>query len=586
MYRNKTNIMLDEMRKNGIAFISLITIAFLVSIMGAWRATWWGEAIECVGANQIDKCWPLFLGISGFLTVEACVTVIEGKCIGRAFDKTFLSIREKCFERILNADLHTLEKSYGKGNLIARVTSETDQLNELFTSNFTWFARTILLGVISVGMCLRVSWQLSILFFVLIPIFLKLSDGISSKIKKQRICVADSQGEALGVVVGFVEGVDTIKGCHAESFIERKYEELLEQSTANNKETEMINAKLIVVKYLISILQLAVLFGLGYFFIRTGIVSIGNYVTFVLLSENVRSLMELSPLILADIHEGKALASRISEIFELPAEELREKNESACENASQKENIIELKNLTFYYDEGKNILNNVSMKIPRGSRVGIIGESGSGKSTILKILCGFYHMEQGEFFWNGQPFDELDLLSIRKKIAYVPQEPFLFEGTIFENVCCGKTGVSEEQVKNVLKQVKLWEEVRSLPDGINTVVGIEKNRLSGGQIQRIAIARALLKEADLFVLDEITSALDQKTEMEIQKVLEHTLKEKTVVIVSHRLQDIKNADYIYCIEKGTVREEGTPEALNRKKGYFYKMMTRQQLVEECDGTEL
>ncbi len=566
-----------EFKKNFLPIAGLLAVALLVGLSSAQRASWWGDSVGFVTAGELEKCTRPLAGIGILLLMETVVTIGEGRLIGLAFDRTFLAIRKQCFDRLLNSEYGSLENTYGKGNLISRITSETDRLNEMFTSNFTWFSRTILLGLISLVACLMLCWQLSLVFFVLIPVFLKISDKISAGIKKQKTEAADSMGDAVNIALNFVEAAEVIKAGCGEAYIRKKYEDCIGRAQEENQASEKINARLVIVKYAVSILQLLILFALGYGCIQAGIITIGQYATFVLLSENVRSLLELSPYILSTLREGAALAERIEEICQFAVEQIEG---LPTPHRSSDGLLAEIRNLNFSYQSGRPVLKNLSLAVPEHSRVGVIGESGFGKSTIIKLLCGLYARGADHLFWRGQAYAETDRQQIRKQIALVPQDPFLFSGSIFENICCGREDITEEEAREALRQAQIWEEIKRLPRGMYTQVGEGGRDLSGGQRQRLAIARAFLADASLILLDEATSALDQQAEAKVEVALDKLLENRTAVIVTHRMNGLKHADYIYCIADGRVEEEGVPDDLLLRHGYFYEMMKKQGLAEE------
>jgi ABC-type multidrug transport system fused ATPase/permease subunit len=194
---------------------------------------------------------------------------------------------------------------------------------------------------------------------------------------------------------------------------------------------------------------------------------------------------------------------------------------------------------------------------------------------VIRLICRFYNHNSGTLKLFGVDSEKICVYNLRKNLALVTQEPFLFEASIFENVRFGRENATEHDVIEALKSANLWDFVLSLPDGINTCLGEFGSRLSGGQRQRLSIARALVKDAKLVLLDEPTSALDSQTESEIQNALENLLHGRAAVIVAHRLTTVQNADYMYCLENGEVIEQGTPSELFAKRGYYYEMCQMQ-----------
>lgn len=267
---------------------------------------------------------------------------------------------------------------------------------------------------------------------------------------------------------------------------------------------------------------------------------------------------------------AKAACDRINEIYALKQEVSREENINPFRG--RKAVDIEVKNLTFSYVDGKNILENINMKIKEGEKVAIVGASGSGKTTLANILVGFYPPNEGEILYGGISGKNLKLSTIRENIHLILQHPKLFNDTMRFNLTLGK-GYSDALVQKALEIAQLAEVVEGLSEGLDTLIGKDGIKLSGGQRQRVAIARMVLSNPKVVIFDESTSALDVHTEAKLFRALQEFLKEKTVITIAHRLSTIQNAAFIYVIEDGQMTDSGTPETLLKKdESYFSKMI--------------
>lgn len=232
---------------------------------------------------------------------------------------------------------------------------------------------------------------------------------------------------------------------------------------------------------------------------------------------------------------------------------------------------FEFKNVYFHYnDDERFVLKNLSLTVEAGETIALVGESGSGKSTVVNMAIGFFTPNEGEVLIDGKSINELDMHSLRKHIAVVPQNTILFNGTIKENITYGKPDVTEEEINRVVEAANLKRVIERLPDGINTDIGEHGGKLSGGQRQRISIARAIIRNPDVIIFDEATSALDTVSEAEIQAAINNLSKDKTTFIVAHRLSTIRNADKIAVMQNGACVEFGTYDELMQKNGEFYK----------------
>jgi len=236
---------------------------------------------------------------------------------------------------------------------------------------------------------------------------------------------------------------------------------------------------------------------------------------------------------------------------------------------------ISLENVSFAYPSQKSTLTNLNLSIPKGNMVAFVGESGAGKSTLLNLLMGFYNPEFGQIVIDGIPFSELDIYSYRQRIGYVPQDSILFNMTIKDNLLWAKETASDAEIKTACQLANADSFIEEFPDGYDTVAGDRGVRLSGGQIQRIALARAILRKPDVLILDEATSSLDTKSERLIQKAIENISKETTIIVIAHRLSTIANADYIYVLDRGCILEEGSYQQLLSLNGRFHNMIQLQ-----------
>jgi len=237
---------------------------------------------------------------------------------------------------------------------------------------------------------------------------------------------------------------------------------------------------------------------------------------------------------------------------------------------------IRFEKVSFDYDVRRTIIDDISFKVPNGKKVAIVGPTGAGKSTISRLLFKFYNPKTGNIYINNININKISQESLRKIIGVVPQDTVLFNDTIYYNIAYGNTNAKKEEVINAAKNADIHNFISILPDGYETIVGERGLKLSGGEKQRVAIARTILKNPKIFFFDEATSALDSSTEKEIQKNLENISKNKTTLIIAHRLSTAANADNIIVLDKGVIIEEGKHDALMLKKGKYFEMWEKQK----------
>lgn len=265
-------------------------------------------------------------------------------------------------------------------------------------------------------------------------------------------------------------------------------------------------------------------------------------------------------------------AKEMVDVFERPIAVKDMQNADEC---NIKKGHIEIKNITFSYDENEKVFKNLSLDIMPGERVGIVGPSGAGKSTITKLLLRFANITGGEILIDGQNIAKLKQDDLRQNISYVPQEPILFHRSLMNNIGYSKMGATEEEIINAAKSAHAHEFIKSFPKGYNTLVGERGVKLSGGERQRVAIARAMLKDAPILILDEATSSLDSISEHYIQQAFDNLMEGRTTIVIAHRLSTIQKMDRIIVFEDGYVAEEGTHNELLSKKGLYSKLWNQQ-----------
>lgn len=312
--------------------------------------------------------------------------------------------------------------------------------------------------------------------------------------------------------------------------------------------------------------------------------TLGEMVLILQLIAQIRGPLFAMSFILSRI---QAAESGSKEFFEVLAVESSENFEPALKTQKLKIANLEFKNVSFKYKDSKQVLNNISFKLGMAEKVALVGHSGAGKTTIVNLILKFYEAEKGEILLNGNSYKTLDVNDIRNNIALVFQESELFSSSIKDNVSYGNKNSSEKDIINALKLANAYDFVMEFPEKLNTLVGEKGVRLSGGQKQRIQIARAILKESPIVILDEATSSLDSKSEKEVHDALNNLTKEKLVIIIAHRFSTIQNVEKIIVIDNGKISDFGTPKSLASKKGIYsellhYQIEGNKKLLEKFD----
>lgn len=472
------------------------------------------------------------------------------------------SLRTDTFKNVLGLDLQYFENK-SSGRLMAVLNDDVNQLEKFLDTGANKLLQTLTTVVVIGGTFLYISPLIAIFAFIPIPIIIfgsfKFTKTIASRYTRIRNAIETLNAN----LSNSLSGVLTVKSFNRE---EKEFNRILTSST------EVKSANYHAIKLsaaFIPIIRIAILFGftatllIGGFMALDGEINVAMYSVLLFITQRLLwPLTELGDTF--DLYQ-RAMAS-FKRINALKNTQPDIQNGSI--EAGSIEKFISLEDVNFSYVDNFPVLNDVSINIKKGSTTAIVGSTGSGKSTLIKLLLRLYDVKDGKIKFDDIDIRDLNIHSLRKTIGLVSQDIFLFEGTVFENIAYGNLEASNDDIWKAAKLSESDEFINLLPNKEDTIVGERGQKLSGGQRQRISIARAILKNPEILILDEATSAVDNETEAAIQRSLD-TLKEgRTVIAIAHRLSTIRNADIIYVLEKGEIVESGTHEELVKLKKVY------------------
>lgn len=568
----------SDSRKQWPLFAVLIAMYILAGLFISLNANLWGTIVDHGTKGETDKMLRAAMLMLLVLLLDNVRVLILNPLVAVTTEGMFINFRLRAFSAILHTKTSVLESKMRTSDTAVRINSNAENLCEMIAGQFTWLIRVTLQGVVAAVSCLLLSWQLSLAYFAILPLSIWLIKKISNPVQRQTKLASERTGKAMNIALDMLNGLSVIKSFQVETEMANKFAASVDEAVDQNIQSQKISVRMTLVKYLATIVQLMIMFLVGTLLVERGRITVGQMLAFTALSGSIREAFGLSDNMMNLYRSATALAERLYEVIDLEPEAEGESFSVELYGTIMPD-YIKMEEMTFQYNEDIKLLKGIDMQLKQNRKIGLIGPSGSGKSSIIKLICKFYDHQEGLFSILGHPIKAWAPDSLRSHLAIVTQEPFLFSGSIYENLKMGNEAATEEQIHQALRDVQLWDFVNSLEKGIDTDIGEDGARLSGGQKQRLSIARAILKNAEIILLDEPTSALDTVTEAEIQKALEKLLENKAAVIVSHRLSALNKADYIYCIKDGEVLEEGIPDELIQKKGYFYEIR-QQQITEE------
>ena len=472
------------------------------------------------------------------------------------------SLRTDAFKNVLGLDLQYFENK-SSGRLMAVLNDDVNQLEKFLDTGANKLLQTITTVIVIGGTFLYISPLIAIFAFIPIPVIIFGSFRFTKTIASRYTRIRDAIETLNANLSNSLSGILTVKSFNRE---EREFTRISDSSV----EVKSANYHAIRLSAaFIPIIRIAILFGftatllIGGFMALEGDINVAMYSVLLFITQRLLwPLTELGDTF--DLYQ-RAMAS-FRRINTLKNTQPEIKNGDIESNGINEK--IQLKKVNFSYVEDFPVLNDVSLSIQKGSTTAIVGSTGSGKSTLIKLLLRLYDVDSGQIMFDDADIKDLEVHSLRKNIGLVSQDIFLFEGTVFDNIAYGNLDATEEEIWQAAKLSESDEFINLLPNKKETVVGERGQKLSGGQRQRISIARAILKNPEILILDEATSAVDNETEAAIQRSLD-TLKDgRTVVAIAHRLSTIRNADIIYVLEKGEIVESGThDELVNLKKVY-------------------
>ena len=466
------------------------------------------------------------------------------------------------------------------GDILTRF-SDAFTIKNILTSVSLSLIMDIVMAVVSASILYVMNEKLFVVIIVLTIISAALIYIFKAPYKKINLEQMEAEARLNSHIIESLKGIETIK-VHAaeEKSIEKLENEYIRNLRIAFKEGVLSNIQGSISGVVSSVGNLVLMY-IGARMIMNGDITLGSLMAFSTLSgyfmDPIGRLIGLQ----LSIQEASISLKRISEIYEVEKEQ--EETETEKIKIEKIDGDIELNNITFRYGSRSPVLNNISIKIPKGKKVALVGESGSGKTTISKLLLKYYTPEEGKIIINGYNIEELDLYNLRENISYVPQNVELFSGSIRENITLGKSNASYEEIKGACENAGCKEFIEKLPGKYDTFLEEAGGGLSGGEKQRIAMARALIKKPSFLILDEATSNLDFISEAKIFDTLFKKGKNITMLMIAHRLSTIRSCDIIYVMDKGKIVEEGDHESLLKKKGYYYKLYISQVgSIEEKD----
>ncbi|MHB9337520.1 ABC transporter ATP-binding protein [Fusobacterium pseudoperiodonticum] len=546
-----------------IAVIILSTIASAMSAVPAWLSK------KFVDDVLIKQNKEMFLWIIGGIFAATVIKVISSY-----YSEITSNFVTETIKREIKIDIFShLEKlpiNYFKknklGDTLSKLTNDTTSLGRIGFIIFDMF-KELLTVLILTGRMFQVDYILALVSLILLPLIIRVVRKYTKKIRKYGRERQDTTGKVTAFTQETLSGIFVIKAFNNTDFVIDKYKDLTREEFEQAYKTTKIKAKVSPINEVITtfMVLLVVLYG-GYQILVTKKITSGDLISFVtalgLMHQPLKRLISKNN----DLQDSLPSADRVVEIFD---EKIETDVFGEAVKFDEKIQNIKFENVNYKYDDSNDyVLKNVNLDVKAGEIVAFVGKSGSGKTTLVNLLARFFNTDEGSVTVNGVNIKNIPLGIYRNKFAIVPQETFLFGGTIKENISFGKE-VTDEEIITAAKMANAYNFIQEdLPNKFETEVGERGALLSGGQKQRIAIARALIKNPEIMILDEATSALDSESEKLVQDALDSLMEGRTTFVIAHRLSTIVRADKIVVMDNGEIKEMGTHSELIAMNGIY------------------
>ena len=527
--------------------------------------------INGTGGIDFAKIGKIILFALGLYAVSALFSMIQSYIMAGVAQKTTYKIRNELTEKINKLPMKYFDKRTN-GEVLSIISNDVDTLSTGLNQSITQIITSIFTIIGILVMMLSISWEMTLVSLLILPISAVILKKVIGKSQKYFV----KQQEYLGHVNGQVEevygGHNIVKVFGRENEAIKEFEKDNQELYKSGWRSQFLSGLMYPLMNFVGNVGYVAVAILGGYFAVKGRITVGNIQSFIQYNKQfTQPIMQIAQ-VSGMLQSMVAAAERVFEFLEEPEEV--EENDKGIDTSKLKGNV-EFKNVKFGYDEDKIIIKNFNADVKEGQKIAIVGPTGAGKTTMVKLLMRFYDVNSGEILVDGHNIKDFKRGDLRKMFGMVLQDTWLFGGTVKENIKYGKPEASDSEVIEAAKAAHVHHFIKTLPNGYNSVLNEESSNVSAGQKQLLTIARVILADPKILILDEATSSIDTRTEIQIQSAMDNLMKGRTSFIIAHRLSTIKNADLILVMNHGDIVEQGTHEELLAKNGFYADLYNSQ-----------
>lgn len=527
---------------------------------------------DIITKQEAARLWPVLLLLAAAALTEHLAAYAYSRVLGRAGLQAVNDLRRRAQEHVSLLPVSFFD-SNKTGALISRIMNDVEAIRNVIAGSLIDLVGALVTCVIAVGLMLYISPALTGVAVALLVAYVLVVQRSFGAIRHVFVERGRINADATGRLAESLGGIRVVKAYNAEAAEARTFAAHCQRLFQSSVRTLNATASVVLAGNVVASLALVAVIGLGASKILAGSLTLGQFATFIMLATFMVGPMSALSGFGSQLTEALASLDRLREVLDLPTE--RDNPQRAVRMNGETVGRVRFENVSFAYAGGERVLHDISFRAEPGTVSALVGPSGAGKSTIIGLLAAFYTPDAGKIYVDDIDLSRVALDSYRCQLGMVLQDTFLFDGTIRENVAFARPDAREEEIIDACRSARVDAFAERFEAGYNTVVGERGVKLSGGEKQRISIARAILADPKILILDEATSSLDSESEVLVQESLQRLMRDRTSFVIAHRLSTIKNADQVLVVEGGQIVEGGPPASLYAARGRFYDLCAKQ-----------